>query len=50
VFDVAVVLLIGGTVGSALLITGIVIAEVLLLGYLGYRQLPRRLFERSRPR
>jgi Putative Actinobacterial Holin-X, holin superfamily III len=49
-FDVAVVLAIGGTANSALIIAFIVVAEVLVIGYLGYRRLPRVLFERSRQR
>jgi hypothetical protein len=45
-FDLAVVIALGGTVGSALLIAFIVVGEVLVIGYLGYRRLPRALFDR----
>jgi uncharacterized membrane protein YqjE len=48
--DVAVVIALGGTVGSALLITGIVVAEVAILGYIGYRQLPKTPLQHTRAR
>jgi hypothetical protein len=45
-FDLAVVIALGGTVKAALIIAFIVVAEVLVIGYLGYRRLPRALFDR----
>jgi hypothetical protein len=47
-FDLAVVLALGGTVEAALIIAFIVVGEVLVIGYLGYRRLPKSLFERLR--
>lgn len=47
-FDLAVVIALGGTVDEALIIAFIVVAEVLVIGYLGYRRLPKVLFERFR--
>ncbi len=48
--DVAVVIALGGTVGAALLIAGIVFAEVAIIGYVGYRYLPKTPLQRTRAR
>jgi Putative Actinobacterial Holin-X, holin superfamily III len=48
--DVALVFVLGGTASAALIIAGVVLAEVMVLGYFGYRQLPKVPLERTRAR
>ena len=49
-FDLAVVLALGGTVGAALLVAFIVLGEVAVVGFWGYRKLPKVPLERTRSR
>jgi uncharacterized membrane protein YqjE len=49
-FDLAVVLALGGTVNAALLVAFIVLAEVAILGLWGYWKLPKVPLERTRSR
>lgn len=49
-FDVAVVLALGGTVSAALIVAFIVLAQVAIVGFIGYRQLPKVPLERTRSR
>jgi len=49
-FDVAVVFALGASVRTALIVAFIVLAEVAVLGFFGYRQLPKVLLERTRAR
>ena len=49
-FDLAVVLALGGTVSAALIVAFIVLAEVAILGLWGYRKLPKVPLERTRSR
>jgi hypothetical protein len=49
-FDLAVVLALGGTVSAALIVAGIVLVEVAVLALIGYRLLPKVPLERTRAR
>jgi uncharacterized membrane protein YqjE len=49
-FDVAVVIALGGTVTAALIVAFIVLGEVAILGFIGYRLLPKVPLERTRSR
>ena len=49
-FDVAVVLALGGTANVALIIAFIVLGEVAVLAFFGYRLLPKVPLERTRAR
>jgi uncharacterized membrane protein YqjE len=49
-FDLAVVIALGGTVNAALIVAFIVLAEVAVIGFIGYRQLPKVPLERTRSR
>jgi hypothetical protein len=49
-FDVAVVFALGGTASAALIVAFIVLAQVAIVGLLGYRQLPKVALERTRAR
>jgi uncharacterized membrane protein YqjE len=49
-FDVAVVFALGGTATAALIVAFIVLAQVAIVGFLGYRQLPKVPLGRTRAR
>jgi uncharacterized membrane protein YqjE len=49
-FDVAVVFALGGTVKAALIVAFIVLGEVAIVGFIGYRLLPKVPLERTRAR
>lgn len=49
-FDVAVVMALGGTVSAALIVAFIVLGEVAIAGFIGYRLLPKVPLERTRSR
>jgi hypothetical protein len=49
-FDVAVVLALGGTANVALIVAFIVLGEVAVLAFFGYRLLPKKPLERTRAR
>lgn len=49
-FDLAVVLALGGTVSAALLVAFIVLGEVAIVGLWGYWKLPKVPLERTRSR
>ncbi|MEO8183552.1 MAG: phage holin family protein [Deltaproteobacteria bacterium] len=49
-FDVAVVFALGGTASAAVIVAFIVLAEVAVVGFIGYRQLPKVPLERTRSR
>ena len=50
IFDVAVVIALGNTVTAALSVAFIVVAEVAVLGFIGYRKLPKAPLARTRER
>jgi len=50
IFDVAVVIALGTTVTAALSVAFIVVAEVAVLGFIGYRMLPKAPLARTRER
>jgi uncharacterized membrane protein YuzA (DUF378 family) len=49
-FDVALVFALGGTASAALIVAFIVLGEVAIVGFIGYRQLPKVPLERTRSR
>ena len=49
-FDVALVFALGASASAALIVAFIVLAEVAVLGFFGYRQLPKVPLERTRAR
>ena len=49
-FHVAVVFALGATASAALIVAVIVLTEVAVLGFFGYRQLPKVPLERTRAR
>jgi len=49
-FHLTLVFALGGTVGAALVVAFIVLLEVAIVGFIGYRQLPKVPLERTRSR
>ena len=49
-FDVAVIIALGNDVRAALIVAFMVVAEVLVLGFIGYRKLPKAPLQRTRER
>ena len=48
--DVAVVIALGNTVSAALIVALIVVVEVAVIGFIGYRKLPKAPLQRTRER
>jgi uncharacterized membrane protein YqjE len=49
-FDVAVIIALGNTVTAALIVAFLVVAEVAVIGFIGYRKLPKAPLQRTRER